>query len=948
MLIATFRRLRTDLSPRPPIMRPKKKSGTLSNAPRRPKSAFDTRLPSQDGLLARVVFDAKKLLALQMGLEFDNSSEKVEAVDSQAGRVALLIHEADAHYEPATSYTTAADSLQTRILRRNASVKLYKKGLCPLSPSPTVSNGEVIVLPDQSIHETFSFESAARDMATLATGLMQDFKPGTAIVHSQAIEEDRDAFRDTFEMAMGHAADNLKAVEEDFVDSEEQKGLAGQPIEKLVIGNVSGQGSDEPFVFVTVPSFLVKYIALGVYIRGDFQEMDKFRPSPNLETVLRPWQQEGAELLSHMLNGPLRGAVLGDGMGLGKTLTSINVTLRDPNEPYEGPVLVVAPKAVQSTWLDELSFHFQQLKGPRVFVLKGRNVSAAEIFGNKYDFIIVSYNYVVGASQDLDFAENTAQILNIERSQRRMAKGIVLPVKYRRPWRVGFPLCAETMDAFGLQFPIIVLDEAHKVKNHSSETHIAIRNLKYSKVLAVSGTAFPNKWHDIYGMIDFLPGNPFESFDHFVKCFSTLINGRPGNTCETDEILAFLDSFFVARPQSVMSLRGLEEHLVEAPLSTGKSISIALLADEFYRLARMRSDNDEDNDTTAAFAKAVEAETLAISDLLSREDREEDTKPYEDWCEKKGIVPADVSPDQLLEWVERAGRRPKLKRKPRKGRKTAPKSTRASLDGDNSDDPDFVAGQTEYHEDDGNDEMEENDEEYCEEQTKGRGGPKRALWLTRLRQTPPSEFVNEPRIKAVTDTVARVLSDNASDKILIFSKYLTVLDIIERALEEAEKDDAIGVRVLRFDGSMSHAKRDKVRHEVQSNSTTPCVILLTAGAGGVGLTLTAANHVILCEYWWTQSEELQALSRCYRQGQEKTVHVWRVRSLNSAIELYVQRTAKAKATVTGDIAKWLVRDLAWNSIVEFNRDPGFFCRKSHLGSLAYADFTRDADKPEVH
>lgn len=672
-----------------------------------------------------------------------------------------------------------------------------------------------------------------------------------------------------------------------------------------------------------------------------------------------------------MLNGPLRGAVLGDGMGLGKTLTSINVALRDPNEPYEGPVLVVAPKAVQSTWLDELSFHFRQvrrfhratksryeypvadtmanqLKGPRVFVLKGRNVSAAEIFGNKYDFIIVSYNYVMGASQDLDFAENTAQILNIERSQRRMAKGIVLPVKYRRPWRVQFPLCAETMDAFGLQFPIIVLDEAHKVKNRSSETHIAIRSLKYSKVLAVSGTAFPNKWHDIYGMIDFLPGNPFESFDHFVKCFSTIINGRPGNTCETDEILGFLDSFFVARPQSVMNLRGLEEHLVEAPLSTGKSISIALLADEFYRLARMRSDNDQDNDNTAAFAKAVEAETLAVSDLLSREDREEDTKAYEDWCEKKGIVPADVSPDQLLEWVERAGPRPKMKRRPRKGRKTAPKSTPASLDGDNSDDPDYVVGQTEYHEDDDNDEMEENDEEYCEEQTKGRGGPKRALWLTRLRQTPPSEFVNEPRIKAVTDTVAHVLSENVSDKILIFSKYLTVLDIIERALEEAEKDNATGVRVLRFDGTMSHAKRDKVRHEVQSNSTTPCVILLTAGAGGVGLTLTAANHVILCEYWWTQSEELQALSRCYRQGQEKTVHVWRVRSLNSAMELYVQRTAKAKATVTGDIAKWLVRDLVWNSIVEFNRDPGFFCRKSHLGSLAYADFTRDADKPEIH
>ncbi|KAK1690594.1 hypothetical protein BDP55DRAFT_647780 [Colletotrichum godetiae] len=43
-----------------------------------------------------------------------------------------------------------------------------------------------------------------------------------------------------------------------------------------------------------------------------------------------------------MLNRSLRGAVLADGMGLSKTLTSINVALCDPNEPYEGLVLVVA------------------------------------------------------------------------------------------------------------------------------------------------------------------------------------------------------------------------------------------------------------------------------------------------------------------------------------------------------------------------------------------------------------------------------------------------------------------------------------------------------------------------------------------------------------------------------------------------------------------------------
>ncbi|KAL2883618.1 hypothetical protein SGCOL_000761 [Colletotrichum sp. CLE4] len=99
-----------------------------------------------------------------------------------------------------------------------------------------------------------------------------------------------------------------------------------------------------------------------------------------------------------------------------------------------------------------------------VYVLKGRNASAADIFGNEYDFVVVSYNYVMGASQDLDFAQNTGQIVDIDRKQMHIAKEFISPFKYRRPWRVCFPLCAETMDIFEVQFPIILLDEAHKVK----------------------------------------------------------------------------------------------------------------------------------------------------------------------------------------------------------------------------------------------------------------------------------------------------------------------------------------------------------------------------------------------------------------------------------------------------------------------------------------------------
>jgi hypothetical protein len=52
------------------------------------------------------------------------------------------------------------------------------------------------------------------------------------------------------------------------------------------------------------------------------------------------------------------------------------------------------------------------------------------------------------------------------------------------------------------------------------------------------------------------------------------------------------------------------------------------------------------------------------------------------------------------------------------------------------------------------------------------------------------------------------------------------------------------------------------------------VMLLSPKAGGVGLTLTAANHVIHLSRWWNPAVEDQCSDRVYRIGQEKPVHIY--------------------------------------------------------------------------
>jgi SNF2 family DNA or RNA helicase len=67
----------------------------------------------------------------------------------------------------------------------------------------------------------------------------------------------------------------------------------------------------------------------------------------------------------------------------------------------------------------------------------------------------------------------------------------------------------------------LVLDAVQYVKNPASKTHIAIKELPYVAVICASGTILPNQWTDIYGVVDFLAGHPFDTEQEFVQVFVT-------------------------------------------------------------------------------------------------------------------------------------------------------------------------------------------------------------------------------------------------------------------------------------------------------------------------------------------------------------------------------------------------------------------------------------------
>ncbi|WDK22712.1 hypothetical protein CGRA01v4_14002 [Colletotrichum graminicola] len=115
-------------------------------------------------------------------------------------------------------------------------------------------------------------------------------------------------------------------------------------------GDSGGTGEDkDPMEMINAGNdvhthrFLVKYSALSTFVReipGQPDGQDVI--VPGLTTELRPWQLQAVRKISHLLRGPQKGAILGDEMGLGRTL-AVAIAMQNRNGPYLGPALVVQP-----------------------------------------------------------------------------------------------------------------------------------------------------------------------------------------------------------------------------------------------------------------------------------------------------------------------------------------------------------------------------------------------------------------------------------------------------------------------------------------------------------------------------------------------------------------------------------------------------------------------------
>ena len=111
---------------------------------------------------------------------------------------------------------------------------------------------------------------------------------------------------------------------------------------------------------------------------------------------------------------------------------------------------------------------------------------------------------------------------------------------------------------------------------------------------------------------------------------------------------------------------------------------------------------------------------------------------------------------------------------------------------------------------------------------------------------------------------------DANEKVLIFIESLDMQDTLSTMIREVYSMDK---KPLQINGTVSSPARQRYVDKFQGSPFGFDVILLSPRAAGIGLTLTAANHVIHLSRWWNPAVEDQCTDRVYRIGQEKDVTV---------------------------------------------------------------------------
>ena len=132
---------------------------------------------------------------------------------------------------------------------------------------------------------------------------------------------------------------------------------------------------------------------------------------------------------------------------------------------------------------------------------------------------------------------------------------------------------------------------------------------------------------------------------------------------------------------------------------------------------------------------------------------------------------------------------------------------------------------------------------------------------------------------------------------LVFSQYVKSLERVKDSLNEDN--------VYFYHGGLKKVEKDSVLNSFK-NHDGHAILLISLGAGAVGLNLQEASTVVLFDRWWNPAIENQAIARAHRMGRNEPVHA--IKFITSGtIEDKIDQILQDKSDLFDDVVEGAVK-----------------------------------------
>ncbi|EGD97000.1 DNA repair protein RAD16 [Trichophyton tonsurans CBS 112818] len=588
---------------------------------------------------------------------------------------------------------------------------------------------------------------------------------------------------------------------------------------------------------------------------------------------LKPFQLQGLSWMLAQEKSEWKGGLLGDEMGMGKTIQAVSLLMSD--YPVGKPSLVVVPPVALMQWQAEIeSYTDGKLK---VFVYHNANSKVKDVKAKElktYDVIMVSYS-------------------GLESMYRKETKG----------WKRDGGLVKGTSMLHSIDFHRLILDEAHNIKQRTTSVAKACFALKSTYKWCLSGTPVQNRIGEFFSLLRFLEIKPFACYfckscscealhwtqDALKKC--TLCNHSGFNHVSifNQEILNPITENRgddEKRKDALKKLRLLTDRIMLRRVKRDHTSSMELppkridIHREFFGEIEQDFSRSIMTNTTRQFDRYVSRGVMLnnYANIFGLIMQMRQVANHPDLILKKH---AEGGQNILVCCVcDEPAEEPIRSRCKHEFCRQCAKEYMASVQ--YGSEPDCPRCHLPLSID-----FEQPDIEQDE------GGVKKNSIINRIKM---ENWTSSTKIEMLVFDLCQLRNKKRTNKSIVFSQFTSMLQLVEWRLHRA------GISTVMLDGSMSPVQRQRSIDYFMQNVDTE-VFLVSLKAGGVALNLTEASRVFIVDPWWNPAAEWQSADRCHRIGQRRPCVITRLCIEDSVESRMVLLQEKKANMINGTINK---------------------------------------------